>query len=218
VNFDAQVISNTVSVGAFAGTLTAITYPDEFSAYEGELEIRSGVYLTDQMPKVFCLAYRTLVGDGVQGQEAGYKIHIIYNLMAVPQDKLHATLNDSPESAEFSWDLAAVPPDALGHRPTAHIILDSTKMNSSMMTEIEKTLYGSVFNNAYLPPFDEFMDLVTAFLPLTITDHGDGTWSATEHPDYEGEYITMVDDDEFIIDNANAEYLDADTYEITDSI
>ena len=218
VHFDAQVVSNTVSMGAFSGSLTAMTYPDEFATYEGDLELRSGVYLTDQMPKVFCLSYRTLIGDGILGVEAGYKLHIVYNLMAVPQDKEYTTHSENPEAMELSWDLAAVPPSALGHRPTAHIILDSTRINSSLLRTVETIIYGDAAMPAYLPPFEELMSILTAFFALTIVDNGDGTWDAIVHPDYEGEYIEFLPDDEFRIDNANAIYIDAETYEISDSL
>lgn len=218
VNFDSQVISNVVSMGAFAGTLTAITYPDEFSTYEGEYQIRTGIYLTDQYPKVFCLSYRTLVGDAVAGQEAGYKINIIYNLLAVPADRGYTTISDSPDATEFSWNLAAVPPDALGHRPTAHIILDSTRMSRTLLNAVEDMLYGTSSVDAYLPPFEDLMDLLMKFFALTIVDNEDGTWTAIENPDFEGEFITFLPDEEFIINNANAIYIDSEMYELSDSI
>ena len=51
----------------------------------------------------------------------------------------------------------------------------------------------------------------------TITDNGDGTWTATEGSGHEGEFISLdgTDPSKFTIDGARVEYFDANTYEIS---
>lgn len=200
------------TLGSFAATLRAFTYPDEFEQYEGLSSIALGFGVSDQPPKRFHLAYRTMLGDDVEGTDYGYQIHILYNLVAVPDEKAYNTLTQQTVPMRFSWTILGVPVMVEGFRPTAHIIIDSTDIDPDKLLEVEDILYGTDVTEPHIPTIEELVDIV-APQHIIIIDHGDGTWSAIG-PD---ELITMLDANTFQITEANATYSDPDTYEISDS-
>lgn len=139
-----------ISAEEFEGTIEAFTYPDEFAQCDGTATPAPGVFVGQQPRKTFGLAYRTLVGNDVDGQEHAYKLHLIYGAMAAPSEKAHTTVNDSPEALTFSWTITAdkveVPDieiDGVDLKPTAIVTLDSREIPEATMREIEDTLYGS---------------------------------------------------------------------------
>jgi hypothetical protein len=158
------------------------------------------------------LCYRTRVGNDIGGLEYGYRLHILYNVMAVPSSSSFSTISDQFSPSEFSWDLSSIPPRATGLIPTAHISIDSTATDADRVAAIERLLYGTDTDDPRLPPPDEFTMLFEQYDTLVVVDNGDGTWRATDLTD---SYITMLDSDTFQIDDADATYLDLDTYEIT---
>lgn len=214
VYFDGAKVNDIVTLGDFEGKLTAFTYPDEFLEYQGFGEVRDGVYLDNQPLKTFGLCYRTNVNNDVDGT-SGYKIHILYNLTAVPSSQAYSTLSDNSDAIEFEWELSAVPEERDGRRPSAHVILDSRTIGADLLEEIESLLYGTDLTPPTLLSFSNVMDYLE-FL-VVIIDHGDGTWSAITQRDG---FITDdgTGDGEFTIDNVNATYLDADTYEISNTL
>lgn len=128
----------------FGFTIEAYTYPDEFAVCDGSVEVNNkGLYLTQQPRKAFGFTYRTLIGNDEDGQEHGYKLHIVYNCMASATDKSHSTVNDSPDLVQFSWEVKTTPVVVSGYKPTAHLVIDSTKCASATLTEIEEKLYGT---------------------------------------------------------------------------
>lgn len=135
---------NILSVEDFKATVEAYTYPDEFAECDGSAELveDSGVYVDQQDRKPFCLCYRTKIGNDL-GPDAGYKIHIIYNALAAPAERAYETINDSPEAMTLSWELSTTPVDVDDMKPTAHLVIDSTKTPSAKLTEIENALYGT---------------------------------------------------------------------------
>lgn len=141
--FDGIKYLDEPAVGDFAATLSAFTYPDEFLEYEGVVSMGDGLFVGDQQPKRFGLTYRTRVGSDVEGTEHGYKIHIIYNLTAVPSAVDFSTMTQTIEPADFSWEISAVPEMVPGFRPTAHFILDSRFLPGDILATIEDILYGS---------------------------------------------------------------------------
>lgn len=213
IYFDGIKTHDKVELGDFAGSMSAITYPEELLEYEGYGRLVRGVFVGDQEPMPFGLSYRTRVGNDVDGN-AGYKIHAIYNVTAIPSDKQYSTLTDSPEFTEFEWDITAVPEEVAGFRPTAHIVLDSRHVDETLLNDVELLLYGGETADAILPPFEDLMELILGFFLVEIVDNNDGTWTA--YTDFDG-YITELADGEFRMDNVNAEYLDADTYELSDT-
>lgn len=145
----------------FKFTIEAYTYPDEFAICDGSkpLEATSGqtttpvagVYATSQTRKTFGFSYRTKIGNDVDFDDKGYKIHLCYGCLAAPSEKSHATINDSPDAATFSWSVTTTPVEiGTGFKPTAHIVIDSTKVDATKLSNFEKTLYGDT-NDPTLP-------------------------------------------------------------------
>lgn len=130
----------------FAATIEAYTYPDEFAECDGSAELAPGVMITQQPRKSFGLSYRTLIGNDTEGTEYGYKLHLVYGAKAKPSSKENNTVNDSPEAATMSWETSTTPVDVEGHKPTAHLIIDSTKVDPSKLSALEDILYGKAGN------------------------------------------------------------------------
>lgn len=130
------------SAETFGATIEAYTYPDEFGQCDGSAEIATGVIIGQQARKTFGLCYRTLLGNDVDGQDHGYKLHLIYGATASPSEKGYATVNDSPEAITFSWEVSTTPVNVNGFKPTACITIDSTKANPADLASLEEILYG----------------------------------------------------------------------------
>ena len=149
-----------MSAEEFGATIEAYTYPVEFNQCNGEAEIATGVIVGQQDRKSFGLCYRTTVGNDVDGNAYGYKLHIIYGAKAAPSEKAYAAINDSPEAITFSWELTTTPINVEGFKPTANITIDSTKADASKLTALEAILYGSESENARLPLPSEIITLM----------------------------------------------------------
>ena len=149
-----------MSAEEFGATIEAYTYPVEFNQCNGEAEIATGVIVGQQDRKSFGLCYRTTVGNDVDGNAHGYKLHIIYGAKAAPSEKAYAAINDSPEAITFSWDLTTTPINVEGFKPTANITIDSTKADASKLTALEAILYGSESDEARLPLPGEIITLM----------------------------------------------------------
>ncbi len=149
-----------MSTEEFGATIEAYTYPVEFNQCNGEAEIATGVIVGQQDRKSFGLCYRTTVGNDVDGNAHGYKLHIIYGAKAAPSEKAYAAINDSPEAITFSWELTTTPINVEGFKPTANITIDSTKADASKLTALEAILYGSESENARLPLPGEIITLM----------------------------------------------------------
>ena len=149
-----------MSAEEFGATIEAYTYPVEFNQCNGEAEIATGVIVGQQDRKSFGLCYRTTVGNDVDGNAYGYKLHIIYGAKAAPSEKAYAAINDSPEAITFSWELTTTPINVEGFKPTANITIDSTKADASKLVALEAILYGSESENARLPLPGEIITLM----------------------------------------------------------
>lgn len=125
-------------------TVEAYTYPDEFGECDGSASIveGGGITIGQQTRKAFALCYRTRVGNDVN-DDLGYKLHIVYGCKASPSERAYGTVNDSPEAMTFSWELTTTPVDVPGHKPTALITIDSTKVDATKLASLESKLYGS---------------------------------------------------------------------------
>ena len=134
---------NLMSAEEFGATIEAYTYPEEFAECDGSAALAKGIYVGQQTRKTFGLCYRTTVGNDVNGNEYGYKLHLIYGCVAAPSEKAYATINDSPEAITFSWEVTTTPVEVEGMKPTACITIDSTKVGEGVMAKIEKVLYGT---------------------------------------------------------------------------
>ena len=153
---------NLMSTEEFGATVEAYTYPDEFAECDGSAELVEGVMIGQQKRKTFGMCYRTTLGNDVDGNAHGDKIHIIYGALAAPSEKAYATINDSPEAITFSWELSTTPVNVTGHQPTASIVIDSTKVDADALAALEAVLYGGADSEARLPLPDEIVEIMAA--------------------------------------------------------
>lgn len=147
---------NLVSAEEFGATVEAFMYPDEFGQCDGTLSPETGVFVGQQNRKTFGLAYRTRVGNDLDGTDHGYKLHLIYGALAAPSEKAYTTVNDSPEALTFSWELSTTPVGVgsiggVDYKPTASLTIDSTTANAGALQELEDTLYGTAGTDPSLP-------------------------------------------------------------------
>ena len=131
-----------MSTEEFGATIEAYTYPDEFAECDGSADIADGVTIGQQTRKTFGLCYKTTIGNDVDGNGYGYKLHIIYGALASPSEKAYATINDSPEASTFSWEITTTPVNVTGAKPTASLVIDSTKADPTKLAALEDILYG----------------------------------------------------------------------------
>lgn len=151
---------NLISNEDFEASIEAYMYPEEFEQCDGTATIATGVTIGQQKRKAFGLAYKTIIGNDTDGNDHGYKLHLIYGATAAPSEKAYATVNDSPEAITFSWELKTTPVSVNGFKPTACVTIDSTKADATKLTELEKILYGSEEAAARLPLPDEIASLM----------------------------------------------------------
>ena len=133
---------NLVSAEEFGATVEAYTYPEEFAACNGEVTLGDGVTIGQQKRQTFGMTYQTKIGTDID-MEAGYKIHIIYGALAAPSERAYSTVNDSPEAITFSWEVTTTPVEVTGFKPTASLVIDSTKVEAEKLKAIEDALYGT---------------------------------------------------------------------------
>lgn len=146
----------------FACTIGAYTYPEEFEECDGSAEITAGVVIGQQTRKMFGFAYKTVIGNDVDGDDHGYKIHLVYGCKASPSGKSYQTVNDSPEAIEFSWEVNTTPVAVTGAKNTSTVTIDSTKTSKEALAAIEAILYGSESTEARLPLPDEIKSIMEA--------------------------------------------------------
>lgn len=151
---------NLLSTEELGGTIEAYTYPDEWAECDGSTSIATGVYIGQQPRKTFGLCYRTTLGNDVENNAYGYKLHLVYGALAAPSEKAYATINDSPEAITFSWEYSTTPVNVAGFKPTASVVIDSTKVDPTKLADLEKILYGDGETEARLPLPDEVAQIV----------------------------------------------------------
>lgn len=144
----------------FGASIEAYTYPEEFEQCDGSAELAEGVTIGQQPRKSFGLCYRTKIGNDTAGDDHGYKIHLIYGAKAAPTEKSYTTINDSPEAITFSWEVTTTPIEVEGHKPTATLTIDSTKVAPEKLEAIEKKLYGDTTTEATLPTPAEILAII----------------------------------------------------------
>lgn len=153
---------NLMSAEEFGCSIECYTYPEEFAACNGETELVPGVTLSQQKRSTFGFSYRTALGNDVMGSDYGYKIHLVYGCLASPSEKAYATINDSPEAITFSYEVTTTPVAVEGYKPTAHIEIDSTKVDPEKLKAFEAVLYGSESEEPKLPMPNELAALLGA--------------------------------------------------------
>lgn len=170
---------NLISAEQLEATLEAFTYPVEFEPFDGLVSPTAGVTIGQQTRTSFGLSYRTKKGNDIDGEDYGYKIHLMYGVTAAPTEKAYGTVNDSPEAITFSYKLSTVPVNVTGYKPTALIVIDSTVVDAGELADLEAVIYGSVGVDPILPQPDDVLaffgggiTLVTATAPTFVSSTG----------------------------------------------
>ena len=148
------------SAEEFGATIEAYTYPEEFEACDGSASLVEGITIGQQDRVAFGLCYKTVVGNDVRGNDLGYKLHLIYGAKAAPSERAFQTINDSPEAITFSWEITTTPVNVTGFKPTANLVIDSTKVDAAKLALIEAKLFGSESEEPTLPLPDEIVALM----------------------------------------------------------
>lgn len=159
---DNQKYLNLISAEEFGATVEAYTYPDEFAECDGSASLADGVLIGQQSRKTFGLSYKTQIGNDIDNSDHGYKLHLIYGCVASPSEKAFSTINDSPEAITFSWSIKTTPVNVTGHKATASLTIDSTKVDPSKLAALEKILYGDTDVEPRLPLPDEIATIFAA--------------------------------------------------------
>ena len=142
---------NDASTPEFSASVEAYTYPDILQEYTGMLKVYNGLYSDEQPLRPFGLSYRTKIGDGIYGPDIFYKIHLVYNALAIPSTRSYGTVNENPEAASFSWELQTLPTAFANYVPTSHLMIDSRKIAAGKLKNLETILYGTSTTSARLP-------------------------------------------------------------------
>ncbi len=150
---------NLMSAEEFGATIEAYTYPEEFAACDGTSELAVGVSIGQQKRNSFGLCYKTTLGNDTEGEAYGYKLHIIYGAQAAPSEKAYTSINDSPEAITFSWEVTTTPVNVANNKPTATLVIDSTKVDAAKLTALETIIYGDDDAEPRLPMPDEIATL-----------------------------------------------------------
>ena len=181
----------------FKGTIEAYTYPDEFAECDGSAWVVPGVKIGQQVRKPFGFSFVSTKGNDTDLDGYGYIIHLVWNATAAPSEKSYSTINDSPEAITFSWEIDTIPTEVgkvggVAYKAFAHMEIDSTKVDSALLSSFEDIIYGSENTNPYLP------------LPAAVISHFGGsvvtyTYTAvspvgTENPASEGWYVRSGND------------------------
>lgn len=162
---------NLISAEEFGGTIEAYTFPEEFEQNDGSASPTAGVSVGQQRRKPFGFCYRTLLGNDIDGQDYGYKLHLIWGALAAPSEKARATVNDSPEAVAFSWEITTtpIPVGTVGgteYKPTSKITIDSTKVDPAKLTTLMEQLYGTLVTDPSMPLPVDVITMMTVTLTL----------------------------------------------------
>ena len=152
---------NLYSAEEFGATIEAFTYPDEFAPFDGLGVPTPGVTVGQQARRAFGLSYRSKMGNDLEGDDYGYKLHLIYGATASPSEKAYATINDSPEAIAFSWEIATVPVNVTDFKPTSLITINSTEVSAADLAQLEALLYGTAGTDPSLPLPDSVLSIFT---------------------------------------------------------
>lgn len=166
---DNQKYLEIMSAEEFAGTIGCYTYPDAFKSCIGEGSLVAGISVGQQTHTKFGFVYRTEIVNDTDGVDFGYKLHLVYNCLAGVSSRDHATINDSPSFEELSFDFTATKVDVTGAKPTAHLVIDSSKVDSATMATFETILFGAEGVDPRLPLPDEIKALFAGGVPSAVS-------------------------------------------------
>lgn len=151
---------NLYSAEELGATVTAYTYPPEWSELNGAPEIAKGVRIGQQSRGTFGLFYRTKIGNDTAGDSYGYRYHAIYGAQASPSEEAASTQNDSPEATEFSWEISTTPIAVTGFKPTSIVEFSSLECDAAKLDTLLKVVYGSAESEPRLPLPDEIVEIM----------------------------------------------------------
>ena len=182
---DNIVYLNLLSAEEYGGTIEAFTYPIEFEECDGTAEVAPGVTIGQQPRKSFGFSWRSLVGNDLEGTDYGYKIHLVWDALAAPTEKANATVNDSPEAQTFSWEFSTTP-TAIGvingrpYKPSASMVIDSTRVTPAKLAAIEAILYGTESEDPRLPMPAEIVAIMDGPDPTVVSPNNPAYNSSTK--------------------------------------
>ena len=209
---DGLKYAHLVEATEFEATLTALSAPSEFASCDGTRSLGYGLFATEQPRTSFGLSYRTLIGDPGQGLDRGYKIHLIYNALAAPAGRTNTTLSDSPEVVNLSWEISTRPDRAEGIRPTAHLVIDSTKADPLMLTLLEAILYGHDGISPSLPSALDLIHLASSWSPFSqaIKPNFIGAYPQASLPETanDGDVVILLEDATINVNSVHVFYGD----------
>ena len=151
---------NLIGNEEFGGTIEAYMSPKEFDECDGTKEIAPGVTVGQQARKAFGFSFTSVIGNDTDGNDHGYKIHLVYGAMASPSERSYTAIGDSTEPMTLSWEFTTTPVKVTGAKPTALLTIDSTKVDADKLAELEDILYGTDEDEARLPLPDEVAQLL----------------------------------------------------------
>lgn len=154
---------NLLSTEEFGATIEAYQSPVAFDECDGSKAVVDGVTFGQQDRKQFGLAYKTILGNDIDKNNHGYKLHIVYGALAAPSEKAYNTVNNDPEAITLSWEISTTPVEVEGFKPTATVIIDSTKIDAQKLKKLEDILFGAdAGDGPRLPLPDEIVTLMKA--------------------------------------------------------
>lgn len=159
--YDGNKYRNLLLAETFAAKITALTPPNEFRPCLGIASVQNGLFATQQSRKSFDFTYRTLIGNDVDASDHSYKIHLVYNALAVDSDKTYQSLGAQPTATIYSWDISSLPPVLAGRKPTAHFVVEASETDPALLTTLEDMLYGSAIEDPSMPTAAELITLFT---------------------------------------------------------
>lgn len=161
---------NVSAAEEFAFSIEAFSAPREFAACDGSNMMAAGLFISNQPRKSFDFTYRTLIGNEIEGLDLGYKIHLIYDALAGPSERTNRSISDRTQPLAFKWDATTRPRAVPGIRPTAHLVVDSRRTTSAILTALERELYGTDEIEPHMPTPAELI----AIFSITATGYGYG--------------------------------------------
>lgn len=153
---------NHVTSKEFAADISAFTYPEEFEPCVGVHSIADGFSVDEQNPRPFHLSYQTKIGDGVLGLDLGYRIHLVYNALAVPALRKYKTASATPEIDPLIWSISTTPIAVPNRKPASHFTLDSRKIQSFKMDAITRSLYGTSYDDPRMPSIGDVLSILSS--------------------------------------------------------
>lgn len=143
------------------GSIDAYTYPEEFEECDGSAAIHPGVYVGQQNRVSFGLVWSTIVGNDVQGNSYGEKMHFVYNAKVSPSERAYETVNEDPDALTFSWEYTTTPVDLsnIGLDPSAGVTVSSTEVSEEQWKELQDLVYGTEGAPSKLPTIEEVIAL-----------------------------------------------------------